>query len=204
VVVGVILVLVLVLVVVLIVVVLVVVVVDALGFEADELTTAVAPDVATADPFLFVAVTVTRNVCPTSAELSTYALFAADVIAEHAAPELSQRCHWNPKVGLGPDQTPGSAEGVWPWAAVPLIEGGVVFVGAVCPGGVDPGGVEAGPFPFPPEAFAAKSGSKRSIKRDHARRLRIAGPSEVGRPGATLGRGKGIPRTRDSIDQGFS
>jgi len=74
-------------------------------------TTAVGFDVATADPFLFVAVTVTRIVEPTSPDVSPY---DADPLptAEHELPEVSQRCHWKVYVPVGPAQTPAEADSV--------------------------------------------------------------------------------------------
>jgi hypothetical protein len=59
----------------------------------DDVTTAVGPEVATADPFLFVAVTVTLNVCPTSPELTTLVWLVAEAMPVQAEPELSHRCH---------------------------------------------------------------------------------------------------------------
>ena len=47
------------------------------------------------------------------------------------APDASQESHWNWKViGAEPFHVPGLAVNVWPTVAVPLIEGGVEFVGA--------------------------------------------------------------------------
>ena len=45
---------------------------DGATAEDDDATTAVATDVADAGPFLFVAVTTTRIVAPTSAEANRY------------------------------------------------------------------------------------------------------------------------------------
>jgi hypothetical protein len=56
-------------------------------------TTLVGADVAIVDPFLFVAVTATLRVEPTSPATSTYVGVAAPGTALHAAPELSHRFH---------------------------------------------------------------------------------------------------------------
>jgi hypothetical protein len=55
--------------------------------------TAVGTDVAFADPSLFVAVTRTRSVLPTSTRRSRYVLAVAELILEHAPPFVSQRSH---------------------------------------------------------------------------------------------------------------
>ena len=57
-------------------------------------TTAEALLVAEAEPALFVAVTVTRNVFPTSAEPSVNCEAVAPEIEAQLAPVLSQRFHW--------------------------------------------------------------------------------------------------------------
>jgi hypothetical protein len=49
-------------------------------------TTGVGADVDDADPSAFVAVTVTRTVCPTSAEPTVYVSAVAPAIAVHASP----------------------------------------------------------------------------------------------------------------------
>lgn len=53
----------------------------------------VGSDVATVDPFLFEAVNVTRNFEPTSAAVSSQVGCTAPVIALHAVPRVSHRCH---------------------------------------------------------------------------------------------------------------
>lgn len=58
-------------------------------------TTGVASDVATADPFLFVAVTTTRNVERTSAAVRRYSSPVAAGTESQDAPMLSQRTHWS-------------------------------------------------------------------------------------------------------------
>jgi hypothetical protein len=56
-------------------------------------TTVVAAEVAIVDPFLFVAVTATRSVEPTSPATSTCVGSVAPATAMHAPLELSQRFH---------------------------------------------------------------------------------------------------------------
>jgi hypothetical protein len=60
---------------------------------APELTTDVGLDVATEEPFLFVAVTLIRNVEPTSPDVIPYDAEPLPT-AEHELPDASQRCHW--------------------------------------------------------------------------------------------------------------
>ncbi len=55
-------------------------------------TTAVGSEFAVAEPAVFVAVTATRSVWPTSADASVYAAVVAPAIAVQAPPPLSQRC----------------------------------------------------------------------------------------------------------------
>src|SRR3954469_21751871 len=57
-------------------------------------TTAVCADVAELEPSGLVAVTVTRSDFPASADCSLYVCAVAPVIAAHALPWASQRCHW--------------------------------------------------------------------------------------------------------------
>jgi hypothetical protein len=75
------------------VVVVPVVVVVGGGPEAPELTTEVGLDVATEEPFLFVAVTLIRNVEPASPEVRPYDAEPLPT-AEQELPDASQRCHW--------------------------------------------------------------------------------------------------------------
>jgi hypothetical protein len=56
-------------------------------------TAEVASEVASADPFLFDAVTATRNVRPTSPDDTTYEVPVADPIAAHPEPPESQLNH---------------------------------------------------------------------------------------------------------------
>jgi hypothetical protein len=58
--------------------------------------TDVASDVATAEPFLFVAVTVTRSVNRTSEAVARYCCCVAEPTGAQAEPRLSQRIHWKP------------------------------------------------------------------------------------------------------------
>jgi hypothetical protein len=57
-------------------------------------TTAVAADVAAADPLRLLAVTMMRSVRPTSADESVNVELVAPAIAPQAAPVESQRSHW--------------------------------------------------------------------------------------------------------------
>jgi hypothetical protein len=99
-------------------------------------TTAVGLDVATDEPFLFVAVTVTRIVAPASPDASVYDAVPLPT-AEHELPDESQRCHWKVYVGVGPAQVPTDAVSVCPTAADPEIDGRLVLPGDDCPGAVE-------------------------------------------------------------------
>jgi hypothetical protein len=93
-------------------------------------TTAVALDVAVAEPAEFVAVTATRSVAPRSSAVSVYVEPDALGTAVHAAPLELQRCHWYAYViGCTPVQTPVEACSSEPGAVPPEIVGGSVFVG---------------------------------------------------------------------------
>src|SRR5438477_1460623 len=95
-----------------------------------DVTTEVAFEIAAAEPTLFVAVTSTRNVCPTSAELRRYVWDVTGVI-EQSPPAWSQRRQrYENWIGLLPLQLPGSALSVWPSCGVPEIDGSFVFLGA--------------------------------------------------------------------------
>jgi hypothetical protein len=63
------------------------------GSVVAGLITAVAADVAAADPLRFVAVTMTRAVAPASAVERLYVCVRAPVIARQLAPLESQRSH---------------------------------------------------------------------------------------------------------------
>jgi hypothetical protein len=71
-----------------------------------EATTAVCIEVAAADPFRFDAVTITRSVCPTSAEESVFVEVVAPPIAAQPAPDESHRSHWYAYVRAFPCQVP--------------------------------------------------------------------------------------------------
>ena len=58
-----------------------------------EPTTAVAAEVAVAEPAEFVAVTASRSVDPVSAPATAYESVVAPVIAWHEAPDALHRCH---------------------------------------------------------------------------------------------------------------
>jgi hypothetical protein len=57
-------------------------------------TTAVALEMAVAEPSVFVAVTATRVVEPTSVAVGVYVCAVAPEIATQFAAVASQRCHW--------------------------------------------------------------------------------------------------------------
>jgi hypothetical protein len=57
-------------------------------------TTPVAAEYAVACPTVFVAVTATTNVLPTSPLASVYDADVADATFAQFAPPESQRCHW--------------------------------------------------------------------------------------------------------------
>src|SRR5262245_60629001 len=81
---------------------------DGFGF-----TTAVAAETAVFEPSLLDALTRTRSVSPTSADVTTRVFVSAPMIAEQLPPLVSQRSHWNAKlIGCGPDHVPGSAVSV--------------------------------------------------------------------------------------------
>jgi len=61
------------------------------GGAGADATTPDGAEVATVEPFLFVAMTVTRNVFPTSVADSTNVTPLAPEIGEHAPPPASQR-----------------------------------------------------------------------------------------------------------------
>ena len=63
------------------------------GLESGAVTTAVAADVAAADPLRLLAVTRTRAVAPASAVARLYVCARAPVIAWQLAPLESQRSH---------------------------------------------------------------------------------------------------------------
>jgi hypothetical protein len=73
----------------------------------DELATvALVLEYAVATPYVFLAMTTTRTVMPTSALWRVYEAVAAPLIDEQLEGEL-HRCHWYPKlIGVVPAHTP--------------------------------------------------------------------------------------------------
>ena len=63
--------------------------------DVAALMTDVGSDVATAEPFLLLAVTVTRSVAPMSFAPSSCVWLVAPATGEQAAPLEVQRAHWN-------------------------------------------------------------------------------------------------------------
>src|SRR4051812_10537855 len=105
----------------------------ATGAPTPAATTSVAVEVADADPAVFVALTTTRIVCPTSLARRRYVGSSAPSISMQAAPDALQSSHWYVNdVGL-PDQVPVAAESVWPCLGVPVIFGSVRFAGGTPP-----------------------------------------------------------------------
>jgi hypothetical protein len=97
-------------------------------------TTADAALVADPEPPAFDAVTTTRSVLPTSADVNANEAVVAPAIEAHELPLVSQRLHWYAyDVGLF-DHEPFDADSVWPCCAVPLIVGRDVFTGAAMVG----------------------------------------------------------------------
>jgi hypothetical protein len=102
------------------------------GATAAAATTPVADEEADDEPALFDAVTTTRTVEPTSADVSGYVCPVAPATSLQPFPLWLQRCHWYAyAIGAVPDQEPESAVSVCPSCAVPLIDGKVVFDGCV-------------------------------------------------------------------------
>jgi hypothetical protein len=78
-----------------VVVVVVAGVVVVVTVTAGAMTTAVASDVATELPFLFVETTVTRNVEPMSATERRCVVLVSPATAAQAPPPVLQRDHWS-------------------------------------------------------------------------------------------------------------
>src|SRR5206468_10161832 len=89
-------------------------------------TTAVRAEVAVAEPFSFVAVTLTRRRKPRSARRTPLVLPVAPTTSEQFVPSTSQRCHWKANESGLPLQLPGFAVSSWPTRAMPAIVGGDV------------------------------------------------------------------------------
>jgi hypothetical protein len=64
------------------------------GTGGADFTTAVCAEVAVTVPLLFVALTATRSVEPTSELVTMYVLAVAPVMELHALPLVLQRRHW--------------------------------------------------------------------------------------------------------------
>jgi hypothetical protein len=103
------------------------------GGGGGETTAGVGSEVATVDPFLLVAMTVTRNALPTSATRGVKVSPVASEIAEQV-PLDSHRFHWNPCCTAGPSHEPACATSVCPSTAVPSIDGADELTGALWPG----------------------------------------------------------------------
>ena len=104
-------------------------------------TTAVAAEVAVAEPAMFEAVTVTRMVEPASAEAAAYVADVAPEIGLQFPPELAQRTQpYECVIGVEPDHVPVEAESVCPTTGVPEIDGRAVDVGGDGLGGGGGGG----------------------------------------------------------------
>ena len=96
-----------------------------------ETTSEVAAERASPFPNRFVAVTPTRSVCPTSAEVTTYVCPLPPATWAQAFPFASQRCQVKTNViGRAPVHEPVDAVSVCPSCAAPEIVGGDVFTGA--------------------------------------------------------------------------
>jgi hypothetical protein len=111
-------------------------------------TTPVATDDADPDPPALLAVTVTTNVCDSSAATTVYVLAVAPAIATHDAPLALQSLHAYAKP-VGPfDHEPSLADNVSPTAAVPDTTGTPELTGAAgttTPVGADITDANAGP-----------------------------------------------------------
>jgi hypothetical protein len=95
-------------------------------------TTALASAWDVACPAEFVAVTVARSVCPTSALPTVYDWLVAPEMSEQLLPFVSQRRHWYVYViGVEPDQLPFDTVSCEPMDADPVIFGSAELVGAV-------------------------------------------------------------------------
>jgi hypothetical protein len=108
------------------------------GAIVADATSGVAADVAAVDPFRFDAVTITRSVCPTSADESVFAEVVAPPIAAQPAPAESHRSHWYAYFRVLPCQVPVLAERMLGTCASPLIDGGVWFLGGCWPSAREP------------------------------------------------------------------
>jgi len=105
-------------------------IVEPLGGSAFT-TTPLGTDVADEAPRLFLAVTRTRSVVPSSADVSLYVFSVAPLMVAQLPPVRSQRRQtYVNAIGCAPTQTPAFAVSVCPTCGVPEIVGGLVFRGA--------------------------------------------------------------------------
>ena len=93
--------------------------------------TVVGSEVADVDPLVPDAVTRTRSRMPTSAATTLYDDAVAPEMSAQTFPSGSQRSHWYAKLVAEPPNVPVDENSVPPWAALPVITGRAVFVGAV-------------------------------------------------------------------------
>ncbi len=87
------------------------------------MTTEVAADVATLEPLLLEAVTLTRSVWPRSADTTPYDELVAPPIEAQALPDESQRSHSYAYELTRPLQLPLLADTVFPTTGNPLTAG---------------------------------------------------------------------------------
>src|SRR5438093_8451994 len=97
------------------------------GGDGGFTTSAVAVELALAEPAAFEPVTVTRSVEPMSPEPTPYVFAVAETMSAQVAPAESQRRHWYAMTGPVPDQPPAPAVRTFPTAAVPVTVGSATF-----------------------------------------------------------------------------
>src|SRR5579864_248658 len=98
--------------------------------DFDGAMRSVSAVLAVLDPVAFFAVTCTRRVWATSAEVGTYVVPVAPEMAAQPPPVPTHRSHWYEKLGAGvPLHEPGLTVSVAPSCGVPEIVGGAVFFG---------------------------------------------------------------------------
>jgi hypothetical protein len=96
--------------------------------------TGLGPESTVDEPPVFVAVTRTRSVWPTSAEVTVLLFAVAPGILAHPPSPARHRSHWYRKlIGSAPLHSPGETVSTLPSRAVPEIVGGDVFTGALAP-----------------------------------------------------------------------
>ena len=123
---------------------------DVVTVGGNVTTTAVAPDVPDAEPAVFVAVSTTLSVWPTSALVTVYVLLVAPEIATQFAPFESHCCHWYVCVAGEPENVPSCSVSTWPIRAVPVIVGSAVLTGGVTIPATTPVGPEVAGTDPPP------------------------------------------------------